>query len=45
MKKLIGTTIVKSVPHLLLANKIEQDKDIKPAPTPEEKAILDKLAK
>jgi hypothetical protein len=45
MKKLIGTTIVKSVPYLLLANKIGQDQDLKPVPTPEEKAILDRLAK
>lgn len=45
MKKLIGTTIVKSPTALIPAAQQQVSQNQAPAPTPEEKAILEQLAK
>jgi multisubunit Na+/H+ antiporter MnhC subunit len=45
MKKLIGTTIVKTPVTLAIAAQEQVSQNQAPAPTPEEKAILDMLAK
>lgn len=45
MKKLIGTTIVKNAITLAAAAQQQVSQNQAPAPTPEEKAILDQLAK
>lgn len=45
MKKLIGTTIVKNAITLAAAAQPQVSQSQAPAPTPEEKAILDQLAK
>ena len=45
MKKLIGTTIIKNPITLIPAAQQQVSQNQAPAPTPEEKAILDLLAK